>query len=163
MTRRYFSLVTCLALVLGVTRPAGAEEIAFSADQVFKREPLKIMELPNGTIVVRQVFSGFFLADDPKNPLHLSQLSCIGSFSGKEMGPNGFLVSWTGSGFCDLADADGDLAWTVWQGKTGVGTARYIGGTGKYEGLEGSSEWKDGHIWPDGTWTNRISGTIRMK
>ena len=72
-----------------------------------------------------------------------------------------------GAGLCDLADGDGDAVVTEWSadGMTAegrmTGSWRYVGGTGKFEGITGSGTFNAG-TGADGNYTNMIDGSYTI-
>lgn len=114
------------------------------------------MELADGTMMVRQVLKGVVLAEDASVPFHMSPQDCIGS---NIMDAEGMLID--GYGHCRGIDADGDV-WFIWYHNSAEGNRwGFMGGRGKYEGIEGGGTTvanpptADGRLvisW-EGTWT----------
>jgi len=59
-------------------------------------------------------------------------------------------------GYSTVTDRDGDKTFSVWEGKMvgqpgkarGEGTFKYVGGTGKYQGIKGGGTWVSHRITP---------------
>ena len=89
----------------------------------------------HGTVV------GVTFNDKGAGPLHLGPAECFFTF---------FVIDGKGKnlGFCAFGDADGDRIFTEFSGKLGLpngydeGTNVIAGGTGKYDGIQGSGPWK---------------------
>jgi hypothetical protein len=52
---------------------------------------------------------------------------------------------WSGRGYAERIDRDGDKIYMTWEGQTGKegvqGTLIFVKGTGKFEGIKGKSTW----------------------
>jgi hypothetical protein len=113
------------------------------------------VERPDGTIFQRSHLKGVVVATDAAVPFHLSNQDCVG---GNIIGADGALLD--GHGYCDGVDADGDVWWIWWHNSVDENVWGFMGGTGKYEGIEGGgttqvqSQSADGRMvitW-EGTW-----------
>lgn len=84
--------------------------------------------------------SGVTFNDKGSGPLHAGPANCFDTFTLVDGGgPN--------KGFCAFGDPDGDRIFTEFTGTLvpeggGTGTNVIIGGTGKYQGIQGSGPWK---------------------
>ena len=84
---------------------------------------------------------GVTFNDKGTGPLHLGPAECFFTF---------FVIDGKGTnlGYCAFGDADGDRIFTQFSGKLGLpngydeGTNVIAGGTGKYDGIQGSGPWK---------------------
>ncbi len=84
--------------------------------------------------------TGATFNDKGAGPLHLGPANCSYTFIAIE--GNGKT-----KGFCTFSDADGDRIFTDFTGTTapdgqGNGINEIIGGTGKYQGIQGKGPWK---------------------
>jgi hypothetical protein len=83
--------------------------------------------------------TGTTFNDKAAGPLHLGPANCFEGF---------FVVDGKGSskGYCAFGDPDGDRIFTAFSGSFGQeganGTNEIIGGTGKYDGIQGRGPWK---------------------
>ena len=67
------------------------------------------------------------------------------------------------SGHCDGVDADGDV-WTIWYGgDEDGGDWGYMGGTGKFEGIEGGGTFSAESQWSDGRGINSWEGKYTLR
>jgi hypothetical protein len=115
----------------------------------------KVFQLEKGHIFWVGEFSGNFANDAGKgSPYDGTGWKCPGS---NDIDLNNKINK--AAGFCIISDQSGDLAYSSWQcqgpadGETCNGTNKFTGGTGKYQGISGSSTFV-GHTkvhWPDGT------------
>ena len=132
--------VTCLVLTIlgmGVLDVALAEEVRGSGQGVYVQQSLHSFNLPHGGIAQRTTSSGFILADDPNNPLHRTNQNCSGTSIASSDGRN-----YLGSGYCDMIDSSGSVAWSWYRGNETGGTYNIVLG------------WEDGkqiNTW-EGTW-----------
>ena len=157
--KRYLVLTTAAALVcLGAADRAEAQQkITGGGHGVFVPQASESYELPNGQTVERTKSTAFLIAEDPKSPFHLTNWNCAGTVVtlADDMGGSG-------SGYCDGVDSDGDVWWISWSGVDG-GPWSFLGGTGKFEGVDGGGTWKAAQEWPDGKFMNSWEGTWTMK
>ena len=65
---------------------------------------------------------------------------------------------WSGRGYNERVDRDGDKVYTSWQGQSGKegseGTVTVIKGTGKYEGIKGEGTWSSHVVAPNQGYTD---------
>ena len=71
------------------------------------------------------------------------------------------------NGVCVMADKDGDKAFLVWRGKgiaagSNAGTFEWVGGTGKFQGLQGNNNWHGADIGKTGAFTVVWEGDWRL-
>jgi hypothetical protein len=95
----------------------------------------QIYELEKGHVFVLGPLHGVFLNDAAGGFIDKTEVVCPRALDIV----NGLI---TGHGYCIITDKDGDKAFLVWEGKdtasrTGWGTFKWTGGTGKYSGLQG--------------------------
>jgi len=95
-------------------------------------------EIAKGTTMATMRLTSVTYSDDPKAPYHLASGECIGTHLA---GPSGNRES----GFCARRDKDGDVLYEEWvstDGQGSKGTARNVGGTGKFSKASGSMQWE---------------------
>jgi hypothetical protein len=159
-TRGRTFLISAGAAVLFLALAPGsqAQERSDSGDFSFVTASSEEMPLGDGQVLMRVVQSGMVFADDPASPLDRSATTCSGS---TVMGvPAQATVV---SGHCDMVDADGDV-WTAWYaGNQDGGDWGFMGGTGKFEGVEGDGTFSAGVQWADGRGINswKVTYTLR--
>jgi hypothetical protein len=97
----------------------------------------KVYQLGKDQIYWNGEFNGTFFNDSGGGFLHGSSLVCPG-YNELRAG-----VSLASGGRCVVTDMDGDKAFATWDGGQGnvpmkfSGTAQFVGGTGKYAGIQG--------------------------
>lgn len=116
-------------------------------------------KLADGRTVVRFHNRGVVLASDPGSALHGSAQDCSGTLL---IGQDGKPAS--GSGYCDGVDAAGDVWWLWWTDTSG-GASKwgFLGGTGKFQGIEGGGTTQTIVMTDDGRQTIRWQGTWTTK
>lgn len=116
------------------------------------------LQAPDGRTIQRQTFSGFSIADDPGNPFHQTNVTCTFTTA---VAADGETVSQ--GAFCDGIDRDWDVFWLWGRGNQDGGTWSLIGGTGKFEGIEGGGTSTTAATWPDGKIIFSWEGSWTMK
>lgn len=103
-------------------------------------------QMPDGRTARRIHQRGTILAEDPASSIHKSSQDCFGTMIMSADGPPA-----PGYGYCDGVDTDGDL-WTIWwKNESGGGSNwGFLGGTGKFKGVEGGGTTKTELQSPDG-------------
>jgi hypothetical protein len=160
MTGKRWHAVAAVAAVLYLGAAAAAEAqqtVSSSGHGVFVPQASESYQLPSGETVQRDQSSSFIVADDPNSPFHLTSWNCTGTVVMSADGTSG-----SGGGYCDGVDSDGDVWWIWWNG-AGGGEWGFLGGTGKFEGIEGVGIWKIEYEWPDGKFINSWEITYTMK
>jgi hypothetical protein len=65
---------------------------------------------------------------------------------------------WSGHGYTERIDRDGDKVYTKWEGQAGKegaqGTFIFVKGTGKYEGIKGKATWSSVVVAPNQGYTD---------
>ncbi len=98
-------------------------------------------------------------AADPANPLNLASMTCSGV---AVLGADG--AETRSAGTCDSVDADGDMAFYWWRHDgSGTGSWGFLGGTGKWTGVEGGGTYKPAYTWIDGRMGNTWEGSWKTK
>jgi hypothetical protein len=151
-------LAGAAVLFLALAPRSPAQERSHSGDFAFSTTASEEMSLSEGHVLMRVVQSGVVVADDSVSPIDRTATTCTGSM----------VVDATGratvvSGHCDGVDADGDV-WTIWYaGNQDGGDWGYMGGTGKFEGIEGGGTFSAEVQWPDGRGVNSWEGTYTLR
>ena len=153
------SVSVLLTMVLMVNLEAG-KKYSERSKEVMSSVQREETEMPDGRISVIGRNSGTVIYEDTNHPLHMSKKICIG-ITIRDANRETF----QGSGTCQMTDADGDVAWSWWQGNNEGGTWVSAHGTGKYEGIKGEGTWKRPAVveFPDGGWILEIDGTTELK
>ena len=154
-----FSL-TCLVLTIfcvSVLDIALAEEVRGSGQGVYVQQSMDSFNLPHGGIAQRTSSSGFILADDPNNPLHRTNQNCSGTGIASSDGRN-----YSGSGYCDMIDASGSVAWIWYRGNETGGTWGFIDGSGRFDGVTAGGTYNIVLGWEDGKQINNWEGTYEI-
>jgi hypothetical protein len=143
-------------VALGAVGTAQAQSMSGGGTVTYIPAHQEKMELADGTLMVRQMMKGVVVAEDASVPFHMSPQDCMGS---NIIGGDGMLIA--GYGHCRGMDADGDV-WFIWYKNSPEGNHwGFMGGRGKYEGIEGGGTTvanpptADGRLvitW-EGTWT----------
>ena len=155
------SLLALAVMALVLAPLALAQTMEESGHAVYVTQSDKKMPMPDGRMLGSNHIAGVLLADDPSSPLHLATHDCTGSYVvAAEGGP----PQATGSS-CAAMDADGDIWWLAFTNLNGDGEGEWhiLGGTGKFEGMEGSGTTEVLSSSPDGRTTIRWSGSWTMK
>jgi hypothetical protein len=159
-TRGKTFLIASGAAVLFLAGATGspAQERSHSGDFAFTTTSSEEMPLSDGNVLMRVVQSGMVFADDSISPLDRSATTCSGSMV-MDASARATVVS----GHCDGVDADGDV-WTIWYGgDEDGGDWGYMGGTGKFEGIEGGGTFSAESQWSDGRGINSWEGTYTLR
>jgi hypothetical protein len=164
-------LIATTVFVLLIPVAALSQEFTGSHTYVAMGGENTVQNLPNGRFLSRGISSEFVVADDPASPLHLATSECFAVSIGSQINPDnpGWLAGDVRfSGYCLFVDKDGDVMWTFFQGKSdgssSGGTDRCMGGTGKFEGVEGGGVFEDTVDYPGANkWIGRWEGTIKLK
>jgi hypothetical protein len=155
----YFAICAAVTFtLLGATRELGAQQtVTGNGFSVFGPAVTETIELPGGATVQRTANRGFIVTPDPDNPLNGANHKCTSTI----------LVAADGSvssaGYCDGIDSDGDVYWLWARGNQDGGTWAFIGGTGRFEGIDGGGTYSVGDGWPDGSIINTWEGTWTMQ
>lgn len=161
MTRKgLFTLVTFAVLLCVVAAPAAARKVTGEGHATYAQTGSEEYALPDGRSTQRAKLSGFVMATDPNNPLHNNHQTCTGTTIVAADG-----TATVGNGYCDAVDADGDVWWLWWTAdwSNATGTWGFLGGTGKFAGVEGGGTTTVTTQWPDGSLTINWKGTWEMK
>jgi len=96
-------------------------------------------EIAKGTTLATWRGTSVTVADDTSAPYHLVSGECIGSFM---TSPDGKTQA---DGFCARRDKDGDVLYEAWvstDGTGGKGSAKNVGGTGKFARAASAMQWE---------------------
>ncbi len=136
-------------LFLALAPGSSAQERSDSGDFAFVTASSEEMPLSQGHVLMRVVQSGVVFADDPASPMDRTATTCTGSMVMDATGQATVV-----SGHCDGVNADGDV-WTAWYaGNQDGGAWGFMGGTGKFEGIEGRGTFSAEVQWSDGRGIN---------
>jgi uncharacterized protein YaiE (UPF0345 family) len=155
--RTFLILAGAAVSFLAVAPESRAQERSDSGDFTFLTTSSEEMPLSDGHLLVRVVQSGMVFAADPASPLDRSATTCSGSMV-MDASARGTVVS----GHCDMVDEDEDV-WTIWYaGDQDGGSWGFMGGTGKFEGVEGRGTFSADAQWADGRGINSWEGTYTL-
>lgn len=158
MLKQSLILTTVLGCLVLTALPTSAGELSGSGKNMFMPKVLSSMELADGTVASRILFKGFMTDDTEGSPLAAASMQCAGTaINDKDGAPI------SGGGTCDSVDADGDIAMYWWRSKGMEGKWGFLGGTGKWKGVEGGGTYKQTYQWLDGKVGNTWQGTWTMK
>jgi hypothetical protein len=126
-------LATCCALpaVGSAARCAGT-----NINNLVSWEPT---EIAKGTTLVTMRITSVTVADDPAAPYHQVSGECVGTFLTNPDGKS------QANGFCARRDKDGDVLYEEWIATDGAGakgTAKNVGGTGKFARAASTMQWE---------------------
>ena len=145
-------------VALGAAGPAQAQSGSGGGTVTYIPAHQEKMELADGTMMVHQHLKGVVLAEGASVPFHMSSQDCIGS---NIMDAEGMLID--GYGHCRGIDADGDV-WFIWYHNSPDGNSwGLMGGTGKFEGIEGGGTTQANPPTADGRLVITWEGTWTMK
>ena len=113
-------------------------------------------ELPEGRILQRAHSKGIVTAEDSSAPWHLGTEDCQTTFVLESDGSTA-----AGKFVCDIVDADGDVWWLT--ADVSAGAWQVIGGTGKYDGMEGEGTFQILVQFPDGRYSFNYEGSYRLQ
>ncbi|KPK62595.1 MAG: hypothetical protein AMS21_07385 [Gemmatimonas sp. SG8_38_2] len=157
--RRSIALTVATALFcLGAAAEAQAQSMSGGGLALYVPQAAESYQLPDGRTVQPLNLVGFVTANDPENPLHMMNQNCAGTTI---VAPEGETMD--GHGHCVGIDSEGDVAWLWWSSAEVGNTWGFLGGTGKFEGIEGGGTTAPGPIWPDGKYIITWEGTWEMK
>jgi hypothetical protein len=158
MTRRRYIPVLTICCVFALAGSAGAETYELDGQSTWNPVSVSTITLEDGRTVTRQVLNGTAINHDPGTPLSFASQDCmfttVTSADGK---------SFSSGGYCDGIDKDGDVYWAYGKATENGGKWWYLGGTGKFEGLEGGGTYQLALEWPDGKVMATWDGTATMK
>ena len=151
------ALSLCVALLV-TAQTAWAQTTSGQGTVTYIQHSSEEVNLAGGTTLMRAHLKGVVLADDPSVPFHMSPQDCIGA---NILGRDGLPLA--GYGHCEGVDQAGH-AWFIWYHNSPDGnTWGFMGGTGKYEGIEGGGTTQDNPPSPDGRLVISWEGTWTMK
>jgi len=137
---------------------AQAAEVSASGKNMFVNKVLESVKLADGTTAIRVLSDGFMSTEDAGNPLSLASMNC----SGTTVRRGEATVS--GAGSCESLDLDGDVAFYWWRyDEKAGGRWGFLGGTGKWSGVEGGGTYTPAFAWKDGKNGNTWKGTWKTK
>lgn len=155
-----WSIIMAFAIIVwvGTHTALQAQKGTDRGQTVFVPVASESLELPDGRTVQRAQSTGYVIPDNSDSPFYMVNQTC---FTTSVIAADGSVSM---SGYCDTYDSDGDVYWAWLRGDAQGGTWGFLGGTGKFEGIEGSGgKWKAGTTWPDGKWVVSWEGSWKMK
>ena len=155
---RSAKLCSVMLLLLAVLAPPLSAQMSAEGTVTYLPVTTEVSQLPDGTVLQYTHQKGLVVATNPDVPLHMNAQDCVGA---NVMTPEGMLVR--GHGSCFGVDAAGDVWWVWYNQLPDGGTWGFLGGTGKFEGIEGDGTTQsypptaDGrlHVTWQGTWQMR--------
>jgi hypothetical protein len=158
MTGKRTVVVVTTTSLLALAGISGAETYKLKGRSVWTPEKVSSSKLADGRTVTRQVLKGTAIADDRTTPLSFVSQDCMFTTVTAADGK-----SFKSGGFCDGVDKDGDVYWAVGNADENGGKWHYLGGTGKFQDLEGGGTYQLAFEWPDGKVVATWEGTGTMK
>lgn len=159
---RHIMLAGCAVLLGGlvVTATAAAQspQRTGSGTATYVPATLETIDLPDGSKLQRSHLKGVVIAADATVPFHMSPQDCVGS---NRISATGQVLG--GSGYCDGMDRDGHVWWIWWKNAPSGNTWGFMGGTGKYDGIEGGGTTEPQYQGADGRLVINWTGRWRMK
>lgn len=131
-----------------------ASTVTVSGKTYYVPQSTETVELADGTALVRMTLKGFVHAESPGSPFDVATQTCSGSQLMAADGTPG-----TGCGECEAIDGDGDIWWLWYRSEGPNSTWGFIGGTGKWAGLQGGGTHDRTATWPDGRFTGSWKGS----
>ena len=156
--KNVYIFVSVICCVLLITTSIRAETIELEGASTWNPVSTDSVELADGRTLTRQVLRGTAIANDPDTPLSRASQDCMFTTVTSADGN-----SFSSGGYCDGVDAEGDVYWAVGTATEKGGTWKYVGGTGKFEGLEGGGTYQIVLAWPDGKVMATWDGTATLK
>lgn len=153
---RVFSILTILgsAAILAFAPNVQAEEITGSGTVTYLTKVISKSKLADGNSLNNMFMKGMVIASDENVPVHLSRQDCTGATI---VAPTGEQLE--GAGSCNGLDRDGDIWWIWWRNTSESRLWGFLGGTGKYQGVEGGGTTEVLSAAPDGrvavTWQGK--------
>ena len=139
MKKEFFQKLLTGVVLFGLswTPSVQAEEVEGGGYATYVTVSSEEFELAEGRPAIRIHQKGSIIAED--TPFHLGSQDCFATII---LAAEGSPL--TAYGYCDATDRDGDL-WTVWfkNEQGGRRTWGFLGGTGKYVGIEGEGTSKE--------------------
>ena len=150
--------VLSLAAAGAISLPAAAAEVAGSGTVTYIFRHLGDRPIAGGNALGQDHLKAIILADDPTNPLNMTEHDCLG---GSIIGPNG--DTGNGAGYCDGIDKDGDV-YFIWYRNDGADRRwGFLGGTGKFAGVDGGGTTEVVGGTPDGRVVVKWQGKWTMQ
>ncbi len=157
MRRETISVVSAVGLIFAASSLRAAE-VKASGSGTYVTVTSESVPRADGTTMVRSHSKGLILENAPTGSLHLSGQDCYGA---DIIAAGGVLVE--GWGACDAVDRDGDI-WSIWYRSSGNGGSwGFLGGTGKFAGIEGGGTTETLIATADGRLAIRWQGSWKTK
>ena len=155
---RSYTVALMICCVLGVAGSVAAQTYELKGHSTWAPESVSTITLEDGRTVTRQILKGTAINDDPNTPLSWASQDCMFTTVTAADGK-----SFSSGGSCDGIDKDGDVYWAYGKADENGGKWWYLGGTGKFEGLEGGGTYQLALQWPDGKVLATWDGTATVK
>ena len=154
----HVNFLLTLALALLVLAPATtAQEMQVEGYGVYVPGDTDDIALADGGTLSSGRLRGVLIEEDMGSPLHLISQTCAAT---DVFGSDASHVQSVGG--CTAVDADGDLYYVSFHNTPEGGMWRFIGGTGKFAGVEGGGTTENVAFGPDGRVTIRYEGTMTL-
>jgi hypothetical protein len=155
--KTWSAVVICTTVLALLAGPAWCGEEKGGGTVTYGPAEVENQSLPDGSMIQRSHIKGIVLSSDASSAMHLVAQDCFGTTL---VSPSGVA---TGNGYCDAVDGDGDRYWIWWHNGPRGNTWGFMGGTGKFEDVEGGgtteqlAQMADGRvaITCEGTWTRK--------
>lgn len=132
-----------------------AAEASFSGHSVWApTQATSTTKLPDGRTIQRLYLQGFAIVDQGNGPFRSVSQDCMFTVI-----TSADASSASSGGYCDGVDADGDVFWVWAQADQTGGNWHYIGGTGKFTGIQGGGPYRTTAQFADGKALATWSGT----
>lgn len=158
--RSVIPLASLVPLVVFATSPLSAQMQEGSGEGTVTYIPavMETSDRADGTMLQFAHMQGLVTATDTAIPFHMSSQDCVGA---NVATAEGMLVQ--GHGACYGVDTEGDVWWIWYSNNPDGGTWGFLGGTGKYEGIEGGGTTQSNLPTAEGRLHVAWQGTWQMK
>jgi len=156
--RRSYIVTLAICCALALVGSVAAQTYELKGQSTWSPVSASTVTLEDGRTVTRQILSGTALNHDPNTPLSFASQDCMFTTVTAADGK-----SFSSGGYCDGIDKDGDVYWAIGNANENGGKWYYLGGTGKFEGLEGGGTYQMALEWPDGKVMATWDGTATIK
>jgi hypothetical protein len=152
------AVVFAVGALLGLSAAVStcqAAEVSFSGHSVWSpTQATTTAKLPDGRTIQRLYLQGFAIVDQGNGPFRNVSQDCMFTVITSADGSSA-----TSGGYCDGVDSDGDVFWVWGQADQTGGNWHYIGGTGKFTGIQGGGPYRMTSQFADGKALATWSGT----
>lgn len=154
-TKNFVSVFLAGVMGMGLVSVVQAGKMSGTGHNANHNVSTETSKLADGRVMMRMRDANVIMGNNAGNPFNQTPLDCYSTFVAS---PD--MSSGKGGGYCNGIDKDGDVWWISFQGDFGGGTWKFLGGTGKFDGISGGGNYKpvvqmEGgrsiSVW-DGTW-----------